>query len=129
MPESTNPFLPPKAPDRLERPRLRRELEFDTVRVTAWAYAIYWLVFVPVYAWNASPHLSVLDRGIQWAMCAPFAAAALSATRGKLLGYYFCLVFSALILSAPPFGTVLGWNMLRALRRNRARFFRRGSAR
>src|SRR6185503_6954742 len=120
---STNPFLPPQAPDGPDRPSPRRELEFDTVRITAWAYTVYWLMFVPINAWSASPNMSLSGRLALWVLSAPFAAAAFSATRRKPLGYYFCFAFSVAILPAPPIGTVLGWNMLRALRRNRAQFF------
>jgi hypothetical protein len=53
---------------------------------------------------------------VTWILCAAAAAS------GKRIGYYFCAVFSGIILFAPPIGTVLGWNMLRALRRNRDEF-------
>jgi hypothetical protein len=56
-------------------------------------------------------------------MCVAFSTAAWSATRRKRFGYYFCLLFSIAILPALPIGTILGWNMLRALRKNREEFW------
>jgi predicted alpha/beta hydrolase len=56
--------------------------------------------------------------------CAAFSVAAWSTTRRKRLGYYFCLLFSIAMLPSVPVGTILGWNMLRALRKNRGQFWR-----
>jgi|GEM_PF-6719047 len=99
-----------------------RHLHFDTVRVTAWTYAVYLLTLVPAYVYSTPQPASAGTRQLQWIIGAGCAAAAASAAYRKRAGYYFCAVFSCFILFAPPFGTVLGWNMLRALRRNRDEF-------
>jgi hypothetical protein len=99
-----------------------RDLRFDTVRVTAWVYAFYWLTIAPAFAFSSSLSSANAAHLWAWALWCSCAAAAVSAAYRKRIGYYFCFLFSGLILLAPPIGTVLGWNMLRALRLNRDRF-------
>jgi hypothetical protein len=96
--------------------------DFNTVRVTAWTYAVYWGIFVPVAAFDAPQALPAGALAGYAVVAAAGALSAWSATHKRKLGYYFCLAFSALIVVLPPFGTVLGWNMLRALRLNRDQF-------
>jgi hypothetical protein len=108
--------------DEMSGTKSQRDLKFDTVRITAWTYAVYCVTMVPAYATTMSP-LAVGDWLGLGLTCVLFAAAALSAARRKRIGYYFCWVFSLLILPGVPIGTILGWNMLRALRQNRDRFF------
>ena len=79
---------------------------FDTVRITGWVYAVYWWV-----------------GGILLCLCA--GGSCLAVIRHKRLGYQSCRLFSLCILLAVPTGTILGWNMLRALRRNRSLFYTR----
>jgi hypothetical protein len=101
----------------------RAELRFDTVRITAWVYAAYCLTLLPI---NALSNVDTLRLGgtVQLALiCVVFAMAAWSTTRRARLGYYFCLLFSIAILPGLPVGTILGWNMLRALRQNRRQFW------
>jgi hypothetical protein len=104
--------------------RARRDA-FDTVRVTAWFYSFYWMVFVSVRFWDPREELPLPERLAGGAICVGCAAAFFLATRRNRVGYHFCRCFSFAILVAPPIGTVLGWNMLRALQRNRMEFFSR----
>ncbi|MGC4091756.1 MAG: hypothetical protein QM756_28500 [Polyangiaceae bacterium] len=99
------------------------ERRFDTVGVTAWAYAVYFLTLCPAYALSREEAVA-LDQKVGLAIfCVGCATAAWSATRRRRVGYYFCLLFSLYMLLGFPTGTVLGWNMLRALRRNRTQFW------
>jgi hypothetical protein len=101
----------------------RAELRFDSVRITAWTYAVYCLTLWPVRALDTRAELPTGVSTAVLVICASCAAAAVSATRRRRVGYYFCYAFSVLILAGPPFGTISGWNMLRALRRNRHMFW------
>jgi hypothetical protein len=112
----------PPVPERTSKAPKRRALRFDTVRVTAWTYAAYFVTLVPIYTFSIQPLTSAGTRQLQWLLWTGCAGAAASAAFKRKLGYYFCAVFSALILFSPPFGTIFGWNMLRALRRNRDEF-------
>jgi hypothetical protein len=103
--------------------RSRADLQFDTVRITAWVYAIYCLTLYPLRALTDTTPLSLTQKSALAIFSVAFAAAAWSTTRRKRVGYYFCLAFSILILPGFPMGTVLGWNMLRALRQNRGQFW------
>jgi len=98
---------------------------FDTVRITGWVYAVYWWVFVSIRFWD--PHevepIPVRIVGILLCFCA--GGSCLAVIRRKRLGYQSCRLFSLCILLAVPTGTILGWNMLRALRRNRSLFYTR----
>lgn len=106
------------------RPRLAgSERRFDSVRITAWTYAAYCLTLWPVRVLDAAERLSNAEKIVLGALCVGCATAAVSATRRKKIGYHFCYVFSLLMLAGLPFGTVLGWNMLLALRRNRDQFW------
>jgi hypothetical protein len=94
----------------------------ETVRITAWFYAFLCMVLAPI-ALLSMPDTETagLEPILTLAVYALLSAGILSVLRGKRLGYYCCYVVSALILLQPPFGTILGWNMLRALRQSRAR--------
>jgi hypothetical protein len=105
--------------------RTARERSFDTVRITAWIYAVLFGLFAPITAFDVLKGLRTDVFFVLWAGWTACAVAAASAAYRKRVGYYFCAVFSVFILFAPPIGTLLGWNMLRALRRNRDRFSRR----
>jgi hypothetical protein len=93
------------------------------VRITAWTYAIYCLTVWPIHAFDTARDLSTGARTGIVVLCVGCAAAALSATRRKRIGYRFCYMFSLLVLAGLPFGTILAWNMLRALRQNRHQFW------
>jgi hypothetical protein len=114
---------------RSERPS-RAELRLDTVRITAWVYAVYLGAVVPLSAAGSLESetylLPVLPLLV---LMFPFAWATWSATRGSRIGYCACFAFSLLMLFAPGIGTVIGFNMLRALRQNRNAFFRRAARR
>ncbi len=114
-------YAPPDLAD--ERTHVpRRELQFDTIRITAWTYAVYFVIYVPIFALSASPALPTAVIVLRCMLALLFALAALSTLQRRRLGYYFCIAVSALMLFAPPIGTVLGWNMLRSLRRHREQF-------
>jgi hypothetical protein len=96
--------------------------DVQTVRITAWTYAIYCMTSVPILVLTGpDPRPSAVPVLVA---CAAFAAGLLTILRGDRLGYYCCFVLSLLILPAVPIGTVLGWNMLRALRRSRGKLLR-----
>lgn len=108
----------------MKRPRVARsELRFDSVRITAWTYAAYCLTIWPARALDTAEPLLAGEKIALGVLCAGCAVAAASATRRKRLGYHFCYVFSLLMLPSVPLGTILGWNMLRALRQNREQFW------
>lgn len=96
--------------------------DVQTVRITAWTYAIYCMTSVPtVVLTGPEPRPSAAPVLVA---CAVFSAGLLTILRGNRVGYYCCFVLSLLILPGVPMGTVLGWNMLRALRRSRGRLLR-----
>jgi hypothetical protein len=101
----------------------RADLRFDTVRITAWVYTVYSLTLYPVKTLRGIEPLPPGGKAALAIFCVAFATAAWSTTRRKRIGYYFCLLFSIAILPGFPMGTVLGWNMLRALRQNRSLFW------
>ena len=101
----------------------RSELRFDSVRITAWTYAIYCVTAWPIHALDTAEELPTGVRIGVMMLCGGCAAAALSATRRRRIGYRFCYAFSLLLLPGVPFGTILGWNMLRALHQNRQWFW------
>jgi hypothetical protein len=101
-------------------------LRFDTVRITAWFYTAYALTIYPINVLSAES-MPTSGKVALAIVCVGFAAAAWSATRRKRIGYYFCLLFSIAILPGLPMGTVIGWNMLRALRENRGQFWPRAA--
>ena len=105
----------------------QRDRRFDTVRITAWSYAVYLVTLVPAYALEKNKPMPAGALQILWAFWVMCAAAAASAAYRRRVGYYFCALLSVLMLCAPPIGTLLGWNMLRALRRNRDQFLLRAS--
>jgi hypothetical protein len=87
-------------------------------------YTVYSLTLYPVRVLSGTATLPPSEKFVFAVFCVAFSVAAWSTTRRKRLGYYFCLLFSIAILPAVPMGTILGWNMLRALRRNRGQFWR-----
>ena len=99
------------------------ELRFDSVRITAWLYAVYCLTLWPIRALEVAEPTSAGKKLTVIVICMLCAAAAVSATRRKRIGYRFCYAFSLLLLAGPPFGTILAWNMIQALRRNRDQFW------
>lgn len=101
------------------------DLRFDTVRITAWVYAVYWAALYPLKVLGGPEPLAAGGTAVIAVFSLSCAAAAWSATRRKRLGYYSCLLFSIAMLPGVPIGTILGWNMIRALRRNRAQFWPR----
>jgi len=107
---------------RTAMPRSRRDLRFDTVRITAWSYAVLFGILAPAIAFDMLKRLHADTFLMLWAGWTICAVAAASAAYRKRVGYYFCALVSVFILFAPPVGTVLGWNMLRALHRNRDQF-------
>ncbi len=104
--------------------RLRADRQFATVRITAWAYACFFLILCPAYFLTqpVGRHASVGSICIG---CLAWALAALSVIRRSWVGFYVCLFISTFMLFAPPIGTILGWNMIRALQRNWAQFGRK----
>ena len=133
-----NPYAPPRPSrrsaafadsnhvgDRTRAPsgaNSRRALSFNTVRITARVYAVYCVTLVPLRVFTQVPHLSLWATSVQLLLFALLALALLSASRRSRVGYYACWLFSVLILPAPWLGTVIGWNMIRALRQNRDHF-------
>jgi hypothetical protein len=114
---------------RSERPP-RAELRFDTVRITAWTYAVYLGAVVPLSAagsLESEPPLSPVWP--VFVLMFPFTWATWAATRRFRVGYCACFAISLLMLFSPPIGTVIGFNMLRALRQNRNVFFCRAARR
>ena len=106
----------------MDRPHTKSDLRFDTVRVTAWFYAAYWITIAPAAVFSSHPAAVTRHFGGYAFLSVCAAIAAGSAAYRKRIGYYFCFFFSGLILFVPPIGTILGWNMLRALRQNRNQF-------
>jgi hypothetical protein len=104
-------------------PVSRADLRFDTVRITAWTYAVYCVTLCPVAMLDGPERRSLTEVIVTLVILVSLAAAILSATRRKRIGYYFCFILSVLLLPAAGVGTVLGWNMLRALRKNRRQFW------
>ena len=98
----------------------RHNGDLETVRITAWAYAVYCMVLVPLMVLTGpQAKASPLTVVVTLVLSALLSAGILSVLRGRRLGYVCCYVLSILILPGVPIGTVLGWNMLRALRRCR----------
>ena len=96
--------------------------DVQTVRITAWTYAVYCMTLVPILVLTGpEPRPSAVPV---LTACAVFSAGLLTILRGNRLGYYCCIVLSVLILPGVPMGTVLGWNMLRAMRRSRKKLLR-----
>lgn len=95
------------------------------MRITAYAYAFYCLAMVPVFTLSRSESAGPDEKIATFVFFALCAVAALSATRRRRIGYYFCFVLSVLLLPGVGVGTIVGWNMLRALRANRHQFRRR----
>jgi hypothetical protein len=100
--------------------------DIQTVRITAWTYAVYCTAVVPtlVLSGPALPGVARPTAVPVLLVSALFSAALLSVLRGRRLGYYCCFFLSIAILFGVPIGTILGWNMLRALRRSRSRLLR-----
>jgi hypothetical protein len=103
--------------------RSRADPRFDTIRITAYVYAVCFLSVFPVASLSNANRLQPNELITLGLMNIAFATVAWSATRRARVGYYFCLLLSILLLPAVPMGTVLGWNMLRALRQNRSQFW------
>ena len=69
--------------------------------------------------------LKTMPRGVMSCMLLMFgtlAGGAVMAVWRKRVGYYACFLISVAVIPAAPMGTVLGLNMLRALRGNRDQF-------
>ena len=106
----------------------RADRQFSTVRVTALFYAFYLGVMFPAYVLDDPGDATFVERALVVIFSWLLALGAYSAVRRRRLGYHCCRIVSFLILPGLPMGTVLGWNMLRALRRTRQEFFSTGAS-
>lgn len=97
---------------------------FTTVRITAWIYAVYFLVVMPIYA-SDHPHVKHFSFAAMYVVGIPCALAALSTLRKSWFGFYFSMILSVCMLWSIGPGTIIGWNMIRALQRNRDQFGRK----
>jgi hypothetical protein len=117
-----DPYSPPRADATRQSRASRRELRFDSVRITAWTYS-GWLSAAAATAFQEGAQQPFEVRSLQVVMLLLVALGAWSATRRARIGFVVCYLLSALLLPFVGIGTVLGFNMLLALRRNRAEFF------
>ena len=101
---------------------------FSTVRITTWIYAAFFLVVIPIYAYDQPP-FSHSSRAAMYIGCILCALAALSTLRKSWIGFYFSMILSILMLCGLGIGTIVGWNMIRALQRNWDQFGRTNRSR
>ena|SRR6266545_172510 len=96
----------------------QRVLQFDTVRIGSIFYACYGVVLIACAFTGVSINGAQLEplHAIGPALVVLGAAGTL---RKRRWGYWMSYVFSVLMLPGMPFGTVLGYAMIRGLRRNR----------
>jgi len=118
-----NPFIPPSPVKSTEHDRARRNVladpearRFDAVRLGLYFY-VFFGIALAIAAFRGV-RIGNEETGPAAAIGPSImSAGAILALRKRRSGYYVTLIFSIFLLLGVPIGTILGWTMIRGLRR------------